>query len=226
MTSISRTVSTVTALTFVAAVFLADGGNAHAQEVSPDAPAPVAEPTPPPPPAEPTVEPAGPPTPAPQAQGWSWRATPPPAPVEYVPPVPRVDDGKGLRVAGWILFGVSYLATAYIGAMILATRDDSDSTSQEKAKAWYMFIPFGGSVAYGVARGQEIDSNNDFGSDEASRVVGFVLTIPAIVQTAGMILASVGHSKKKKASKKSGGFSLAPVGPAGSAGISIGGYFL
>lgn len=171
------------------------------------------------------------PTPAPPAatEGWSWRATPPPPPSIPAFNRPQKDEGKGLRIAGWAMLGAGYLVSAWVGAVIYIVNDDveksADDDNVDRDEAWYLFIPIGGSLAYGISRGREIATKDYL--EGVGRFVGIILTIPTLIQSAGFCLAIAGHSMGKKKDREDDGplLAAAPVGPGGSIGFSMSGSF-
>jgi hypothetical protein len=224
----------VTLLCFAAASQEAAGD----PSVPPGDPAPEADPaggsaaegegavTPPPPGTYAIIVPG--PSPGLRTERWSWQATPPPAPVAAVAGrQPGRNPGKGLTIAGWIVFGAGYLVSAYIGALAMSGDDDDD----DDARGWYMFIPIGGPVAFGVRTSRRLgesddeESWNDDADETAGRFVGFLCCIPAIIQTVGLALALAGHGRTAKW-RREYDISVAPVGPGGGPGLSIGGRFL
>lgn len=219
------------AITSMLAVLLvlAAAGNARASDDAPpppgDAPIPPDYAPIPPMPVEVEREATLPERPA--DDGWTWRATPPPPPVVAYTPDPG-DEGKTLRIAGYAMLGAGYLISAWVGLMIYVINDDvepsEDSDDVDRDEFWYLFIPVGGSLAYGISRGQEISTKDHL--EGVGRFVGFILTIPTLVQSVGLCLAVAGHSKKKKASKRTVSLAATPVvGPDGSLGINLSGSF-
>lgn len=81
------------------------------------APAPAPAATPAPAPYAPAPAPYGDPAPAPYAEPQPYAQPAPYGPPQPYQPPPR-RRGKGMMIAGWTIFGASYLSTALVGAFI------------------------------------------------------------------------------------------------------------
>ncbi len=151
-----------------------------AQETAP-AVAPDTAPVPPP---SSEVQPVAPqPYGAPPPQGYGPAPYAQPQPGYYGPqpaaemPAPR-SRRKGLMIAGWTMFGASYLFTALTGAIMA---DLCASTSPCKRVGYYMLIPaVGPFIAMGPA-------------DSATGTIFLGLT--GLVQTAGLVMGIVGTAQ-------------------------------
>jgi len=81
---------------------------------------------------QPYVQPVAQPYVQPVAQPYG----PPPGPAPYQPPPePQRRRGKGLMITGFVMFGATYLTTAFVGAAALDTsRDTYLGTADERAR--------------------------------------------------------------------------------------------
>jgi hypothetical protein len=114
------------------------------------APAPAAGTPAPAPYAQPAPAPYGQPAPAPYGQDPYAQPGPQPAPAPYQPPPPpQRRRGKGMMIAGWSVFGASYLSTVLIGAALYDSRGVCDDIVGETGcnnhpNAGLLFIPIFG----------------------------------------------------------------------------------
>lgn len=106
---------------------------------TPGEPAPApATPAPQPYEAQPVAapQPYGEPAPQPYAQPVAQPYGPPPGPAPYQPPPePQRRRGKGMMITGFVMFGATYLTTAFVGAAALDTsRDNYLGAADERAR--------------------------------------------------------------------------------------------
>lgn len=151
-------------------------GHMSQEPVAPEA-APVPAPGPAPI-AQPYPQQVGPQPYDPAAQPYqSYPVNPAPAP-QMEPPHKR---RKGLMIAGWTMFGSSYLLTALVGAIIADGRGICADPARCERQGYYMMVPVVGPF---MAIGP---SNTASGS-------GF-LGLAGIIQTAGLVMGIVGTAQ-------------------------------
>ncbi len=165
--------------------------------------APPTEPANPVGPAKPSepAEPDAPTAPPPKAQGSEPiviihkrdQPTPEPtAPTEEPPPV-NANAGLGLTIAGWTIFGVSYLMTAFAGATVI------DVGRPEIGRP--LLIPIAGPF---IATSR-VDS----------AVGGFGLVAMGVLQTLGLVMGIAGSVKLGKARSEARARGQITAGPGG-----------
>jgi hypothetical protein len=152
------------------AVWAAPIGSPLASRVPPAAAAPApeatSEPAPYPPPPDPN---AAPPPPAPEG---------PPPPVAAPPPEP-IKRRKGLMIAGWSMFGGSYLFTALIAGIVYDTCNVVDAPQCRRA-AGFSLIPVIGPFL----------TIPNLNTDAITPKI--FMAIPGLVQAAGLAMGIAG----------------------------------
>lgn len=141
----------------------------------------------------------------------------PPAPIVAPPPPSRQRvPGRGLQRGGWITFGVNYGLAVLVGACLMSTGENDVI-----GFGWQMMLPVvGPAVAAMTYPGWE--------GEERALAVWFWLWSAA--QATGIILLSVGYGQEAAARRSTAPgrpvqLAIAPAGPAGSPGLSVGGIF-
>jgi hypothetical protein len=125
-------------------------------------------------------------------------------------PQRRRRPGLGLMITGWSVFGGTYLISLMAAAATTAEGSDD---------AWPLFIP-----AIGPVIGASRFFQNDWDTPLA-----ILCLFNAVVQLTGLSLLIIGHLRRRRARNSDDPnprlISVVPTGPAGSAGLSIGGLF-
>ena len=148
------------------------------QEPAPGEVAPAPAPAPGPAPvAQPYANPQPYPGPQPYANPQPYPPYPGPAPAPEAPRSRR----KGLMIGGWTMFGVSYLLTALIGAVISDSKTICADPARCQRLGYYMMIPVAGPF---IATGP---SNTATGS--------IFLGLVGVAQTAGLVMGIVGTAQ-------------------------------
>lgn len=144
-----------------------------------DQPVPVVETAPQPAPEQPAAQPYGDPgAPAPEGpQPYADPGTQGP-PVTSAPPQPR-SRRKGLMVGGWVMFGSSYLATAFIAAIVADSCRAADEIGCRNAAFTAMIPVVGPFLAIPYMRTDYITPK-------------VFMAFPGLIQTAGLIMGIVG----------------------------------
>ncbi len=168
-----------------------------------------------------------------QTEQEHWRATPPPAPGPPPPPEIPVEwerkpfhrrparkpsSGKVPLTMGWILFGVPYFGSCMAGAILVIKGVE---------QAGYLFIPVAGPIVEAGLIGGSTSGGDDF-SSSLSNAAAFWTAMVGVSQALGLILAAVGHSKRKKYRSRTrilSRISVAPAGPKGTSGLSLAAQF-
>ncbi len=135
-----------------------------------------------------------------------------PRPVEP-PPFPNRNQripGHRLHNVGWILLGAGYGLSLVMGATFAG----------ERPYGTHLFIPVAGPVIFSVPVFSESES-------VGGRILGLLSLTPSMLQVVGLTLAVVGHVKESKWKdwQRENMISFSPIGPNGSAGLSISGWF-
>lgn len=125
---------------------------------------------------------------------------------------PRVQvPGRGLRIAGSSVLAGGYGASAIVGIALLDLGLDEGG--------FYLIPLVGGFIMGGTLASESSDG----------KLGSFLLaSFPSIVQTTGLLILIAGLRKEHKWKKEREGVtasSFVPVGPAGSAGLSVAGRF-
>ncbi len=128
----------------------------------------------------------------------------------------RSTPGRGLRIAGWIVFSVTYGLSLMSGIGISA-----DGGIEE---GWPLFLPLVGPAIIGSQLWAE---------DEELIGVGILSWIMSLAQIAGLAMAIVGHVRGSRADDEDDeeraepqrGLALVPGGPGGSPGLSLSAWF-
>lgn len=144
------------------------------QEPAPGEVAPAPAPAPGP---APVAQPYANPQPYPYANPQPYPPYPGPAPAPEAPRSRR----KGLMIGGWTMFGVSYLLTALIGAVISDSKTICADPARCQRLGYYMMIPVAGPF---IATGP---SNTATGS--------IFLGLVGVAQTAGLVMGIVGTAQ-------------------------------
>ncbi len=165
--------------------------------------------------------------------------TPQPAPMTFQPqPQPvaaptihyqrRSDPGRRLRLAGWIITGVSYGLALLTGIAMLAADDEYDEyydydDTDYTDWGWKMLLPL---VGPAVAATTNRDTTDDG--------VISMCWIWSLIQATGVVLLSVGYARRashrgesEESRERSDTFGVAmlPGGPGGPAGLTFSGYW-
>jgi hypothetical protein len=142
-------------------------------ESGPAAPAPVAAPAP-----QPYADPAA---PAPVVEGPQPYADPGSTPtVGYAPPPPMPRKRrKGLMIGGWVMFGSSYLATAFVAAIVHDTCNLTRNPNCKNAAAFSLIPAIGPFMAIPYIETDAITPK-------------VLMAFPALVQIAGLTMGIIG----------------------------------
>ena len=136
----------------------------------------------------------------------------------------RRHPGLGLLIAGWSVFGVTYLASLIAGAATTAEGDDS---------TWPLFLPVAGPI---------IEAAFIWDDPWGIAPLGALALLDGLAQIAGLTLAIIGHVRRSRHRESAEGedsdeaapveearsrftLSLLPGGPAGSTGLGLVGTF-
>lgn len=139
---------------------------------APAAPAPVAAPAP-----QPYADP-GAPVVAEGPQPYADPGTGPTATYAPPPPMPR-KRRKGLMVGGWVMFGSSYLATAFVAAIVHDTCNLTRNPNCKNAAAFSLIPAIGPFMAIPHVETDAITPK-------------VLLAFPALIQIAGLTMGIIG----------------------------------
>lgn len=187
---------------------------------------------------QPGPAPAAPPAaPAPQVQPGAGVVVQPQGPQPVVYPqevgVGQVDyltyrmqqrAGRGLRIAGWISFGVLYGAS-FIAAISISAYDGAD-------EGWPLFLPVVGPYIMGgrlIADAEYCDSWGCY-DDEEQRGAGVAAIMVGLLETAGFAMLVAGYVRRARARRQGAAaqrtLAIVPGGPAADGpGLSLAGTF-
>jgi len=140
---------------------------------APAAPAPVAAPAP----AQPYADP-GAPVVAEGPQPYADPGTTPTATYAPPPPMPR-KRRKGLMVGGWVMFGSSYLATAFVAAIVHDTCNLTRNPNCKNAAAFSLIPAIGPFMAIPYIETDAITPK-------------VLMAFPALIQIAGLTMGIIG----------------------------------
>lgn len=139
------------------------------------APAPVAAPAPDP--AQPYADPATPVAEGPQPYA-DPGTTPVANPYAAPPPLPR-SRRKGLMIGGWVMFGSSYLATAFVAAIVHDTCNLTRNPNCKNAAAFSLIPAIGPFLAIPYIETEAITPK-------------VLMAFPALIQIAGLTMGIIG----------------------------------
>jgi hypothetical protein len=123
--------------------------------------------------------------------------------------------GFGLRLAGWITFGVTY-GMSFLAAVGVTIADAEEG--------WPLFLPLVGPAIVGT---------QVWADDEDLAGVGILTWVISLAQIAGFTMALIGHVRRSRArnneepepSRSARGLTLVASGPGGTPGLGLAGWF-
>jgi len=135
------------------------------------------------------------------------------------------EPGRSLRLAGWIITGVSYGLALLTGIAMMTTEEDEYSDTDYLDWGWKMMLPIVGPAVASTTNGDEIESG-----------ATVIFWLWSAAQVAGVVLLAVGYARRSRARReaeegeeeartRSFGFAVTPGGPGGPAGLTMSAYW-
>lgn len=134
----------------------------------------------------------------------------------------QLNEGRGLRVGGWSLFGVSYSLSAVTGVLVMMVGGDGgDAGPGSTSLGGIAFVPVVGPAILG---GLSADRST------AAAIWG---AVGSLIETAGVMMAIAGSVRSARArprarsgrsARRQRSLALLPGGPGGT-GLSVSGVF-
>jgi hypothetical protein len=130
------------------------------------------------------------------------------------------DRGRSLRIAGWVLTGVSYGLALLTGLAMLSTETSEYDDMDYIDWGWKMLLPVVGPAVAATT------NNDDFESGAS-----VIFWLWSAVQATGVILLAVGYARRARERRESEegeeeasssfGLAFVPGGPGGPAGLTL-----
>lgn len=134
------------------------------------------------------------------------------------------EPGRSLRLAGWIISGVSY-GLALLTGIAMMTTDDGYSSTDYVDWGWKMLLPVVGPAVAATTN-----------SDDMETGATVVFWLWSAAQITGVVLLAAGYARRARARREAEegedearsrnfGFVVAPGGPTGPAGLTMSAYW-